>query len=346
MERHLQSHYASSRCYRGHQLRSLHSSAQLSDSPQSIPYPFGSLKSDTHEFTPTEFDHQRLIAMISACCGSNNWDLLSALLSYVPIGLEAQALEAILPCQIYAGIPRTIEGAALVRKHLDERSINQSTSEWLISQRVKSRAFLHDVISDPSVLSLIDRLPDSDGMTPRPYQSLSPDQPSLPPHDSSYPPVCDKCGDINSTAIRQHRGDKTLHMIYGESTTEKLLIALRRSHPALMHSVQSHIYGHVLCTPLLNVHELEFISISCLVYQRTPRQLFSHVRGALMNGATRTMCERVLMDAEAVYRHGDQIERTKITLPWIEDAKRLIVKIDRKVNPGNYSDTAPEASKL
>ena len=77
--------------------------------------------------------------------------------------------------------------------------------------------------------------------------------------------------------------------------------------------------------------------MACLMGERCGRQLFSHVRGGLMNGCTRPMCERVMRDAEAVYREAGRRDG-EAGYAWVEEALELVRKVDRKVNPSDYSD--------
>jgi len=326
-------------------IRSSHTLASPSSSSSS-PYQVTDLKSDTHTFTPAQIDIFRLLSMIASSASSSSWDLLTHLISFVPRGFEPFAIEAILPVQVFSGIPRTIEGAATVRQQLDERKLHSNDSIWMEQKRNESREFIKSSIrtNTNNLLELFDRLILLDDHAPPIPPSLSLTQPSLPPLDSSYPPICSQCHDNNSSAIRAHRGRQTLNTIYG-SATNKLLSSLNHSHPALESSVHHHIYGHVLCTPILSVHVIELISIACLTYQKTVRQLFSHIRGALMNGCTRAMCEWIIDDAEAIYRYSDNIDLDK-EIPWIDEARRLIVKIDKKVNPSHYENNSTKSAEI
>jgi 4-carboxymuconolactone decarboxylase len=81
------------------------------------------------------------------------------------------------------------------------------------------------------------------------------------------------------------RGAATCALVYG-SNYDKLRGNVRSLHPALDRWMVTGGYGRVLSRPQLALVIRELCIVSLLIPWRTPRQLHSHLRGALNAGAT------------------------------------------------------------
>lgn len=338
--------------------------------PHNIPpysLPATSLRSATHTFTTHQFDIYRLYALLATSAASNQLAFLTHLATYIPQGHTAQASESILLVQVYAGIPKTIEGMTVVRAELDRRDdwVKESgvvgAAERVAEARERSRAEVVRVMGKvgEALTTRWQTYDEPDRPPPSPSLSLSLEYPSLPavhppppsassqqlsPSSASQQSSSESAQvDINSTDARIQRGMLALNSVYSTATT-KLLASLHHLHPSLHHSVLQHIYGAVLCTPILTLPAMELASVACLMGERSSRQLFSHVRGALMNGCTREMVECVMRDAEAVYREARRKEEEE-AWGWVEEAVTLVRRIDRKVNPTRYEAAAGAGGK-
>lgn len=83
----------------------------------------------------------------------------------------------------------------------------------------------------------------------------------------------------------QERGEETCRRIYG-SNYDKLRRNVLALHPALDAWIVTDGYGRTISRPALDLKRRELCSIAVLVPQGVPRQLHSHLRGALNAGAT------------------------------------------------------------
>jgi len=59
-----------------------------------------------------------------------------------------------------------------------------------------------------------------------------------------------------------------------------------------------------------------------------------------MNGCTKDMCYIVLRDSEFVYRVSDGYNDPTQSIPWVDEAIRVLEKIDSKVNPRTKNPAA------
>lgn len=91
----------------------------------------------------------------------------------------------------------------------------------------------------------------------------------------------------------QQRGEATCRIIYGDNYS-RLRENIRHLHPALGHWVITEAYGRTLSRQALPLKLREFCTIAQTAILRTPRQLHSHLRGALNAGATVAEVEVVL----------------------------------------------------
>jgi 4-carboxymuconolactone decarboxylase len=94
------------------------------------------------------------------------------------------------------------------------------------------------------------------------------------------------------------RGEATCRVVYGKHY-DQLRRNMRALHPALEQWMIIDGYGKVLSRPGLDLMRRELCSVGMLVAQRAPRQLLSHLRGALNAGATPAQLEEVLEIAGA-----------------------------------------------
>lgn len=94
------------------------------------------------------------------------------------------------------------------------------------------------------------------------------------------------------------RGEATCRSIYGASYD-----ALRRNvtalHPALDAWIEIDGYGRTLSRPGLDLRRRELCVVAMLVPQDVPRQLHSHLRGALNAGASPQEVDETLTILEA-----------------------------------------------
>ena len=281
----------------------------------------------------------RLLALIGAASSSNSLWLLPHLAVFIPVGYETEAAEAVLPVpQVFSGIPKTIEAMQLVRAELDRRQHSlrergeKGRREALSERRQQSRPQLQAAIGAlaDELVPLWAQYDDPQRPPPDPSLSLSANYPSLPaPAANAADPSASTSDDLNPTSLRISRGLTALTSVYS-SSAPKLLSSLHALHPSLHHSVLQHIYGAVLCTPLLPLACIELISVACLLFERNPRQLFSHLRGALLNGCSSAMCSTVMSDAATLYREAARREQ-QAGMQYVDDALLMLRKIDRKI---------------
>lgn len=100
------------------------------------------------------------------------------------------------------------------------------------------------------------------------------------------------------------RGEETCHRIYGENYG-KLRRNVATLHPALDVWMLTEGYGRTLSRPGLDLKRREFCVIVQTAVLNTPRQLHSHLRGALNAGATFEEVEGVLSVANPLLSYDD-----------------------------------------
>ncbi len=89
------------------------------------------------------------------------------------------------------------------------------------------------------------------------------------------------------------RGEATCRAVYG-ANYDRLRANVRALHPALDAWIVMDGYGRTVSRPGLDLKRREFCAIAMLVPQRVPRQLRSHLHGALNAGATPAEVDAVL----------------------------------------------------
>ncbi|HET7601038.1 MAG TPA: carboxymuconolactone decarboxylase family protein [Gemmatimonadales bacterium] len=89
------------------------------------------------------------------------------------------------------------------------------------------------------------------------------------------------------------RGEETCAIVYGDNY-RKLRESVRALHPALDAWMVVEGYGRTLSRPGLDLMRRELCTVAQTAVLETPRQLHSHLRGALNAGATFGQIEGVL----------------------------------------------------
>jgi 4-carboxymuconolactone decarboxylase len=95
------------------------------------------------------------------------------------------------------------------------------------------------------------------------------------------------------------RGEATCRVIYGKHY-DQLRRNVQSLHPDLDLWMVVDGYGKTLSRPGLDLMRRELCSIAMLIPQNAPRQLLSHLKGALNAGATSAQVDGVLEIAGAV----------------------------------------------
>ena len=83
----------------------------------------------------------------------------------------------------------------------------------------------------------------------------------------------------------RRRGEALCRRIYGP-VYDRMIARMSGFHPELAEWILADGYGRVLSRPVLSIRERELIVVAVLSALRLPKQLESHVRGALRVGAT------------------------------------------------------------
>lgn len=109
----------------------------------------------------------------------------------------------------------------------------------------------------------------------------------------------------------RRRGEAACRVVYGRNY-DALRANVRRLHPALDAWVVLDGYGRTLSRPGLDLKRREFCAIAMLVPQQVPRQLHSHLRGALNAGATVEEVECAL----TVSTRGSELPAPRAEAAW------------------------------
>jgi 4-carboxymuconolactone decarboxylase len=94
----------------------------------------------------------------------------------------------------------------------------------------------------------------------------------------------------------RRRGAEVCRVVYGRAY-EGLRENVRALHPDMEQWMVVEGYGKVLGRPGLDLVQRELCIVALLAVQDAPRQLYSHLRGALHAGATEAEIETTLADA-------------------------------------------------
>jgi 4-carboxymuconolactone decarboxylase len=106
-------------------------------------------------------------------------------------------------------------------------------------------------------------------------------------------PDTDDGGDYSHAAEWTQRGEEVCGIIYGENY-RKLRESVRTLHPAIDAWMITEGYGRTLGRPGLDLLRRELCTVAQTAVLDTPRQLHSHLRGALNAGASFGQIEGVL----------------------------------------------------
>lgn len=100
------------------------------------------------------------------------------------------------------------------------------------------------------------------------------------------------------------RGEETCRVVYGDNYA-KLRQNVRSLHPALDAWMVTDGYGRTMSRPGLDLLRRELCVIAQTAVLNTPRQLHSHLRGALNAGATLAMIDATLAEVNAFVSYDD-----------------------------------------
>jgi 4-carboxymuconolactone decarboxylase len=114
------------------------------------------------------------------------------------------------------------------------------------------------------------------------------------------------------------RGEEVCRVVYG-GQYEGLRANVRRLHPDVERWMVEDGYGRVLGRPGLDLPVRELCISAILAVQDAPRQLYSHLRGALNAGAGRAQVSRALELAAAV---SAPAARERAAETWTEVRRR------------------------
>jgi 4-carboxymuconolactone decarboxylase len=104
-------------------------------------------------------------------------------------------------------------------------------------------------------------------------------------------PVPVEVGDFGEWERWRDRGNELYRRIYGDDVAERLQGRARALSPELALWMVVEGYGKVLSRGVLSLAERELINVAVLAVKRRPRQLYSHLRGALRIGVPRERIE-------------------------------------------------------
>lgn len=213
------------------------------------------------------------------------WQLVPSLASKLDVPaleLERSLLDALVLVHVFAGVPKTIE--ALHACH-DVRRHDFSASLPPVADRL-----WHAQISQ---------------------------NPQFGQPHFQLPAPCPACQDPNSSAIRQARAVATVDAIY-TSASAGVQSSLRTLHPHLHAGIISHGYGFMMNGfGRLRLFEVETVAAAVLSGLHTPRQLLSHLRGALIVGLPAEFISQLLEDCfedvwadDGIYGETQEVWRT------------------------------------
>ena len=116
------------------------------------------------------------------------------------------------------------------------------------------------------------------------------------------------------------RGEEVCGAVYG-GQYERLRANIRGLHPDMECWMVEEGYGKVLARPGLSLQQRELCIVAQLVVLDVPRQLYSHLRGALNVGATESAVESALQ-VGLEYAHEGARERARGT--WASVRRRKV----------------------
>jgi 4-carboxymuconolactone decarboxylase len=114
------------------------------------------------------------------------------------------------------------------------------------------------------------------------------------------------------------RGEQTCGVVYG-ANFQRLRENIRELHPALDAWMITEGYGRTMSRPGLDLMRRELCVVAQTAVLETPRQLHSHMRGALHAGATFAQVEAVLSVVNPLLSY-DQWKKVKELWTTVRDA--------------------------
>lgn len=105
-------------------------------------------------------------------------------------------------------------------------------------------------------------------------------------------------GTYEEHEIWTERGRILFDMIYGEEVGNRLIENVSAASPELANWMITEGYGKVLSRGGLDTATRELCTLAVLVIKQRPRQLTSHLRGALRSGVARDDIEKLLARIE------------------------------------------------
>jgi 4-carboxymuconolactone decarboxylase len=106
-------------------------------------------------------------------------------------------------------------------------------------------------------------------------------------------PAADPDADYGRAAEWTRRGEELCEVVYGENYL-KLRESVRALHPAVESWMITEGYGRTLARPALDLRRRELCTVAQTAVLEAPRQLHSHLRGAINAGATLGQIEGAL----------------------------------------------------
>jgi 4-carboxymuconolactone decarboxylase len=126
-------------------------------------------------------------------------------------------------------------------------------------------------------------------------------------------------GDYGSWEQWRARGEDTCRVIYGTGY-DKLRRNVQALNPALDAWIVTDGYGRTISRPGLDLRRRELCAIAMLVPQNVPRQLHSHLRGALNAGASEADVDETLdITAGASAMPPDRVQAARILWSQIRE---------------------------
>lgn len=134
-----------------------------------------------------------------------------------------------------------------------------------------------------------------------------------------WPIASTPAGDATPTA-RRDAGAAVFTLIYG-AQADRVRARLAQFSPAFEHAVLEDAYGRILARPGLDTRTRELMSVCVLTALDLPRQLHSHLKGALAAGAKVDDIE------EMVNLAADLVAAWPATRPDIDGARALSTQV-------------------
>jgi 4-carboxymuconolactone decarboxylase len=126
--------------------------------------------------------------------------------------------------------------------------------------------------------------------------------------------------DAANAAARRDAGTAAFVLIYG-THADRVRARLAQYSPTFEQAVLEDAYGRILARPGLETRTRELMSVCVLAALDLPRQLHSHLKGALASGATVDDIE------EMVNLAADLVAAWPTTRPDVDGARALLTQV-------------------